>query len=247
MKQISLIIIIGIISLGDIYAQGIKQISYQLDFGPTVTIPYKKTVEIMPEFDGHPTTNYTSDFGYFVEFLVSYNLTRKYSIQTGLNYNYTSLKISDNAGLIENKGNLTNSYFSLPILFKYRLSEKIPFSISTGPYIAYLVKANEKGTTYTDTTGFISADHDQVIDPTIQQIDPVSKYYTDIKKDYTAVDYGLSLQLDYEINRNKLLNGVIITRFNYGLKNVLTNNLQNNSSANDWKNYHIMFGFGFKL
>jgi hypothetical protein len=242
MKQILMILILGLISLGEIYSQDFKKINYQLDFGTTLTIPYKNKIEIWPEFEGHSQTDYSTNFGYFLEALISYNLNSKYSISTGLNYNLTSLKINDKIGLIENKGNLTNSFLTLPVLIKYRLSDKIPITISAGPYLGLLISANEKGTSYFDTAGLVFAEPDPMI-----EIEPTRKYDTDIKKDYTSIDYGFSIQLDYEINLNREFKGVILTRFNYGLKNVLTNDLINNSSAKEWKNYNLMIGFGLKL
>lgn len=154
----------------------------------------------------------------------------------------TSLKINDKIGLIENKGNLTNSYLTFPVLIKHRLSDKIPITISAGPYLGVLISANEKGTSYLDTAGLVFAEPEAVI-----QIEPTQKYDTDIKKDYTSIDYGLSIQLDYEISLSRGLKGVILSRFNYGLKDILSNDLVNNSSANDWKNYNLMIGFGLKL
>ena len=243
MKPILMILLLGLISLVEIYAQDFKKISYQLDFGTTLTIPYKKTIEVMPEFAGHPQTDYCSDFGYFLELFISYKLNSKYSISTGLNYNYTVLDINDKIGLIENKGNLTNSYLTLPFMIKYRLYEKIPITISAGPYLSMLISANEKGTSYTDTSRFVI----YAPDPVTESIEPIQKYDTDIKKDYTSIDYGASLQLAYEVKISQAIHGVILTRFNYGLKNVLTNNLMNNSSAKEWKNYNVMLGFGLKL
>ena len=242
MKQILMILILGLISLGEIYSQDFKKINYQLDFGTTLTIPYKKTIEIWPDFAGYPQTDYSTNFGYFLEALISYNLNSKYSISTGLNCNLTSLKINDKIGLIESKGNLTNSYLTFPVLIKFRLSDKKPITISAGLYLGLLISANEKGTSYLDTAGLVFAEPDPII-----QIEPTQKYDTDIKKDYTSIDYGLSIQLDYEISLSRGLKGVILSRFNYGLKDVLTNDLINNSLAKDWKNYNLMIGFGLKL
>jgi hypothetical protein len=248
MKQILMILIFGLISLGEIYSQDFKKVNYQLDFGTTLTIHYKKTIEIWPEFEGYPQTDYSTNFGYFLEALISYDLNSKFSISTGLNYNLTSLKINGKISLFENKGNLTNSYLSFPVLIKFRLSDLLPITISAGPYLGLLISANEKGTSYIDTSGFIIAEPDPEFpsDP-VFQLEPKKKYDSDIKKDYTSIDYGLSIQLDYEINLSHGLKGVILTRFNYGLKDVLTNDLVNNSSANDWKNYNLMIGFGLKF
>lgn len=243
LKSIILILFLGLITLGEIFAQDFKRINYQLDFGTTLTIPYKKTIDILPEIDGHPQTDYSSNFGYFLEVLISYNLNSKYSINTGLNYNFTTLAINDINGLFENKGNLTNSYLTIPVLMKCRLFDKMPITISAGPYLSMLISAKEKGTTYIDTAGVVLVEPD----PLFESIEPIQKYDTDIKKDYTVIDYGVSLQIDYEIILSQGLNGVILTRMNYGLKDVLSNDLVNKSSANDWKNYNLMIGFGLKF
>ncbi len=242
MKKIFIILILGLISTGEVFAQNSKKINYQFDFGTTLTIPYKSTIEIWPELDGHSQTDYNSDFGYFLEFLVSYSLNSKYAITTGLTYNHSSTKIYDQIGLFENKGNLTNSYISIPILFKYRPTKRLPLSISVGPYLGYLIKANEKGTSTIDTTGLIFFEPEPIFDS-----GTTHEYETDILKDYSSFDYGLSIQLEYEIKISQILNGIILTRFNYGLKNVLTNDLVNNSSASNWKNYNLMIGFGLKI
>ena len=73
MKQILMILILGLISLGEIKSQDSKRINYQFDFGTTLTIPYKNTIEIWPEIINHPQTDYSSNFGYFLEILISYN------------------------------------------------------------------------------------------------------------------------------------------------------------------------------
>lgn len=243
MKNILGILIIGLLIItGDIFGQDYKKINFQLNFGTTVAVPYKKTIEIKDKFDLNPQTNYSSNFGYFLEFLISYNLNSRYVISTGLNYNYNSLKIDNKIGFEEDKGYLTSSYLTLPILIKYRLSNKIPISISAGPYIGFLLNANENGTTYIDTAKLHPL---QPNDPLIQ---PIQEYNTDIKKDYTSVDYGLSLQCDYEIKLSNGIKGIILTtRFNYGFRNVITNELAHKNTANYWKNYSLLIGLGIKL
>jgi hypothetical protein len=234
--------VLGILIATTIFGQDFKKFDYQFDIGTTLTIPYKKTIEIWPEADRHPETNYSSDFGYFLECMISYNFNKKVAITSGLNFNYSSLEINDKLGFYESKGNLTSSYLHLPILVKYRLHDKI--SISAGPYLGLLLSANEKGTAYIDTTGFAP----WTPDPAIETIELTQKYDNDIKKNYSSIDYGLSIQFDYEIKLSKGLNGIILTRFNYGLKDVITKYLVNvHSSASDWKNYNLIIGFGLKL
>ena len=148
MKQIYAILILGLLIFDNSFGQDFKKIDYQFDFGTTLTIPYKKSIEIWPEFDGHPKTDYSSAFGYYFELMISYHFNSKIAINSGFNYNYNTLKINDKIGLTENKGSLTSSYLNLPILVKYRLSNNIPISISAGPYLGLMISANEKGTSY---------------------------------------------------------------------------------------------------
>ncbi|MDA3866666.1 MAG: porin family protein [Salinivirgaceae bacterium] len=242
MKKIIAILILGLFSIGEFHGQDLKKMQFQVDFGTTLTIPYENSIETLPGFERNPQTDYGSGFGYFFEILMSYNLNSNYAISTGLNYNYLSLKITDKAGFKENKGDLTTSYLTFPVWITYRLSEKIPLKVSAGPYLSVLIGANEQGTTSLDTDGMQFDSPDPLL-----LIDPEYKYDTDIKKDYTSIDYGFSIQLDYEIPLSQKLTGVVLSRFNYGLKNVLTNDLANKSLANEWKNYNIMFGLGLKF
>ena len=243
MKRIFTILILGLFIIECNYGQDFKKIDYQIDFGVSLTIPYKKTIEIWPDIENHPKTDYGSNLGYYLEFLISYNFKKKYAINSGLYYKYTSIKINDKIGYIENKGNLTSSYLNLPILIKYRFSNKIPVSISAGPYLGFMIRANEKGTSYIDTAGFTFEEPD----PIIQTIEPIQTYDKDIKKDYTLIDFGLSVKIDYDFRLSKQLTGIILTRFDYGLKDVMTNDLVNNNIASNWKNYNILLGLGIRL
>jgi|GEM_PF-2669589 len=243
MKQILTILILGVITTGNIYSQEIKKFNYQFDLGTTLSVPYKKTIENLPEFEGHPQTDYGSSFGYFCELLVSYNINHKFFIQTGLNYNSNRIDINDKIGLIENKGSILTSYLNIPLYLGLRPVDDLPMTVSIGPYVGFIMIAREEGTTFIDTAGFISMEPD----PILTSIEPKQDYDTDIKGDYNSVDFGLTLQLDYELKLSENIKGVILTRFNYGMTNVLTNDLINNNSASDWKNYSLLVGFGLKL
>jgi hypothetical protein len=233
--------VLGILIVTNTFGQDFKKFDYQFDIGTTLTIPYRKTIEIWPEADRHPVTNYSSDFGYFLECMISYNFNRKVAINSGLNFNYSSLGINDKVGFYESKGNLTSSYLHLPILVKYHVYDKI--SISTGPYLGLLISAKEKGTKYIDTTGFAP----WTPDPALETIELTQKYDNKIKNDYTTFDFGWSAQVDYEFGLGEKFVGVIFSRFNYGLMNVMTNDLENNNTATKWKNYNVMIGLGIKL
>ncbi|NJO90066.1 MAG: PorT family protein [Chloroflexia bacterium] len=243
MKQILTILILGVIAIGNIYSQENRKVYSQFDLGTTLSVPYKKTIEIWPEIEGRPQTDYGSGFGYFCELLASYNINQKYFIQTGLNYNLNRIDINDKVGLIENKGKVLTSYLNIPLYFGLKPIDGLPMSVSIGPYVGFILTAKEKGNSYIDTAGFVSMEPD----PVLQSLEPKQDYDSDIKGDYTSIDFGLSLQLDYELKLSENLRGVILTRFNYGLTNVLTNDLMNNNSASNWKNYSLMIGFGLKL
>ncbi len=247
MRRIIIIIIIFLFSQSENYGQENKKFSYQFDIGTTLTIPYKSTVEfqtLLP-INGSNKTSYKTDFGYFIEILSDYNINEKVSITSGLNYNYISYKINDGEGIITSEGKLNNSYLSIPLLFNYQLSEKIPISISAGTYFGLLLFAQEKGTSYLDTSKII------VVDPNDPLLQPEQDYENNITEDYYSVDYGALLQLEYEFNLNKKISGVLLSRFSYGLKNVLSSDLSNrktmHSATTEWKNYNILIGIGVKI
>lgn len=220
-----------------------KNVDFQLGFGPSLSIPYKNTIEVMPELERNPRTDYFPRMGYFFDASLSLHLNKHYAIQTGLNYHLSSIKINDRVGFYESEGQITNTCLSLPLLLKFRISQKIPLSVSAGLYFSILLAANESGTAFIDTAAFVSF----MPDPLIESIEPVSKYNSDIKKYYEPVDFGLSLQIDYEFWTKKAIAGVLFTRINYGLKDVLTNEPNNRNTASQWKNYSVMLGFGVKL
>lgn len=243
MKLIALILFLGLLSSGEMLAQDQKQMAGQINFGTTLTMPYKKTISVWPELENHPETNYSADWGYFFEFVWTASINSRNSILTGLNYSYFSTKIKDRNGSFEHRGTISNSYITLPLLFKYRLSEKIPVSIASGPYLSFLVGAKEKGYTHFDSSKLDT----EVPDPIFEPLEPTQKYNRDVKESYASTDYGLAIQLDYEIRVREKYNILLLTRFNYGLKDVITSNLDTHNTASYWKNYSLMFGAGLKF
>lgn len=233
-----LLSVFGILVFSNGFGQDLKKYSLQFDFGTALT--YQRNTEQCPcTFIGHPQTDYSTGFGYFVEILISRNISKRMAIATGVNYNVASLKINDKIGISESKGSLNNSYLTIPLFLKYGLSNKFPINASIGPYFGLLLNANEKGITNYSYASLGNGD------PLFNLSS--AEYDSDIRKDYTSTDLGLSVQLDYELALSKNLRGIIITRFNYGLKNVLTNELNNKTSATEWQNRNVLIGFGIKL
>jgi hypothetical protein len=226
------------------FGQDFKIFEYEINLGTNISIPYKWTIETMPNFEGHPETDYRPGIGYFFEFITSYHLNTRASLYSGLNLNGTLLHIHDKLGLLESIGKIKTTYISVPILINYRFSDNSPFSFSLGPYFGFIISAREIGTTTFDTAGFIIDDDS---DPIIDSIDPIQDYDNDIKKNFRSLDFGVSAQYDYEFEISDSFLGVIFTRFNYGLLNVITNDIYTKGTADKWKNYNLVLGVGLKF
>jgi hypothetical protein len=224
-------------------AQDSKKIEYQFNFGTNLSFPYTKSIDIWPEFEGNPHTDYRPGFGYYFEFLTSYNLNTDYAITSGLNYNYNSLVISDEIGFYMNKGKITNSYLSIPVLFNYKPSAAIPLTLSAGPYFSSHLYAREKGTTYIDTAAIRWPGYD----PVIESLDIEQDYNNDITRNFRPVDYGFSVQFQYEFKLQDKLTATILSRFNCGLPNVISLEMPMHNNATKWKNYNMMLGCGIKF
>jgi len=247
MKNIILLIIL-IASTFSIYGQEdeIKKFNFQFDLGTTISIPYKQKCyyEVIPAtFSSEDCyTEHSSDFGYYIDLVSFYNFNNKISIGLGVNYVFSSYKINDKYGYNYSEGKLINSYLNIPISIKYKISEKIPISISLGTYFGLLINANENGTIYFDTTKLSMVNPN---DPLFKPMD----YNNDLKELYTT-NLGLSLQLDYEFKFNDKIQGFFITKFNYGIKNIISDDYQEvdrNNACKEWKNYNLLIGIGLKI
>lgn len=244
MKTIVLVFLAFFIST-TVEGQNEKKWDFQLNLGTSKIVPFKKYSENNLEYNGTifdtKKINYSSVFGCFTEFIVSYSLNSKFSFLTGINYSNTSFKINSKLGFQNNIGIITTSNVCFPLFVKFKLIEKSPFSISFGPYFRILTNANEEGSIYLDTTNLNIADPN---DPLFQ---PKIDYTNDIKNNYEKYDYGLLLQLDYELLLTKKCKAVILARFNYGLQNVIKNQATNISIPEKWRNYYFDIGIGIKI
>jgi hypothetical protein len=242
-----IVTIIGLFAFTNLFSQNFKRIEYQIGFGPTLTIPYKRSVDTYPEaFESGPQTVYTPNFGYFFEYMMSYNISSRIAFYTGLNYNLNQYNKDDKFELIfmERKGTLTSSNFYIPAFIRCRLSENIPFLLSAGPYFNFLIHAREKGTLFIDSVQTI---YFGGLYNLIKSMDPIQKYENNTTEEYRYFDYGLSSQLDYEFKLNKNIDAVIYSRFNYGIKRKTASNFFSQSISTNWRNYTLMIGFGLKL
>lgn len=240
MKRLLIVFLIVIIPTGKALSQELKKINYQLHIGTTLSIPYKKSNEISPNSGTYIQTDYGVKPGYFSELLVAYNLNSRRAFVSGLHFNHNVLGISDKSSGVVSEGKIITNYLSLPLLFKFKISEKIPVSISTGPYLSTLINAKEIGTSSINADAF-----NHYGDPMFESYE--IDYDFEITKDYTSIDYGVLIQVDYEVKISETFRGVILSRLNYGLNNVLTNEVGNRNSVREWKNYSFQLGLGLKL
>jgi hypothetical protein len=222
------------------HGQELRKFSFQYNMGSTLSIPYKKTIELFPDFEGHPQTEYFSRFSYFIEGQFSYWFNQRLSVNTGLNFNINRLGIIDKIGLQTNTGEVESSYFTIPLLVNYHFKNKI--AVSAGPFFSILNNAKEFGTSVTDTSKFNFYDSH---DPAILSQDFNYEYDSEIKKNLSPIDYGLSVQIDYTFNISKRISAVILSRFNYGLNDIIVD-FQQRNTATVWKNYSLLFGAGIK-
>lgn len=221
----------------NLLSQEFKKVSYQVNAGTTLSIP-----DASPVFEGFEDAqrNYSNAFGYFVNFLVSYNFTDSYGLSTGLNFNSINTKIDDEFGGATYDTNWHIRYLNIPLMFDYNLSEH--FTLSGGAYGGILISAKEKGTVSSDGSELIL---DDVYDPAFKESFKAS-IDEDIKDMFKNYDLGLSAKVAYGIQLSPKYKGVISTQFNYGLLNAF---YATESVRSDWKwrNVNLMIGFGIQF
>ncbi len=237
----TIVIILLLFGYFENYGQEQKKFSAQFDIGTSISIPYKSSVTIrtLLPTTGSSKTEYQTNIGYIGEILGNYNINNNISISSGLNYKSISYKINDGEGIIKSTGTLNTSYINIPLLLNYKFSDNFPVSISAGTYIGFLIFAREKGTTYIDTSLIT------VTDPNDPILNSSSNYDDNIKKAYSPVDYGISLQFKGELNQNEKASVIIFSRFNLGLKNIRSG-CTDHSAMYKWENYNIVIGIGIK-
>ncbi|WP_430813220.1 outer membrane beta-barrel protein [Carboxylicivirga sp. RSCT41] len=225
----------------DICSQENKRLNYQINAGTSLSVPHKKKINTLTMTEDQLYIEYSAAFGYFLEIMASYDLTEKSYLMTGFNYNTNTTSIYEKAGAIENKGEKTTSYINVPLLFGLRSRN---MSLAAGPYLGFVIRAKEKGTIYIDTTGLITLPENE---SSSLSIDPVQDYDRDMTGSYKSIATGLSAQIDYTFKLSDKLNGVFLTRFNYGLTSVLEEDELSMLIPDYWKDHSVIFGFGIKL
>jgi hypothetical protein len=236
-RRIIAFLLLGIVSTLNSSAQDFKKLSFQFNLGSTVSIPdQSKVMQPTSQIE----TSYLPCSGYFGELLGSYHFTEKASIQSGINYNFSRQRITDKIGSQENKGRIKKSYLQIPILLKYKISNKRPFNIAIGPYFGYLLQAQKKGGL--EIIGFAAFMGSWY--PVSEKIDEI-----DIKSDYHEYDYGISFQTDYELSLKNQHALTFLLRCNYGLTDITSEKSQPEVGykAVYTRNINLFFGVGYGI
>jgi hypothetical protein len=239
-KKIIVLVFITITLTFNSYAQDFKKLSFQFDAGATVSIPNYNKSEYLTNITDHPETTYLPCSGFFGEIIGTYQLSKKTSLQSGINYSFFRQRIVDEIGNEERKGRIKRSYLQLPVLFRYKLSNNHPLNIGIGPYLGYLTHAKRKG-------GLV-----------VEYIVPLwNEWYAipteademDLKSGYYEYDFGLTLQGDYAIalkNQHALL---LLLRFNYGLMDITSDKSSPEIGYEEryTRNISLLFGIGYRI
>jgi len=216
-----------------IHAQEFKRFSYELYLGATSSVSYQKDIEETTVYGQYFTIKSNSKLGYFGEFLLLYNFTPKTAISAGFNFNQYKLNSNFQSAPIEKRdGTVNESYLNFPFSVQYQLSEKIPISLSAGPYIGILLSANETGVTKSDVPTY-DKDGNLIIGDI--------NYDFDIKEAFKSYDFGVSTKIGYQIKICSDVACVFFCKFNYGLIDVRKDEII------EWKNYYFMTGIGIKI
>lgn len=235
----STITLIGFILFFNVSAQEVQKFNYQLNFGTSVSIPFKSQVENIWSNDGKPFTYFKSDIGYFAELMISYNFNKRMLLNTGISYINGSLQSNISSGAFEQDATIHTNYLGIPVMFDYQILKNKPLRVGLGCYINFLVNAKEKGTRYTDTTGF----YIYYPDPVLQSIEPEEEYNTNVTEHFNLLDFGLIAKVEYEFKLTEKIALLVFSRFNYGLIEIR----ERTNWVEKWKNYNFLFGVGLKI
>ncbi|MCG6186401.1 porin family protein [Maribellus maritimus] len=231
MKYLIILILMLPITI-NLHAQKFKKIEYGLYLGASFSVPYQKDIERTTDFGQNFIIKSNSKMGYFSELLFLYNFTSKTAICTGLNFTQYKLNSNFQSDGLERDGTVNESYLNIPFLIQYQLFEKIPISLSAGPYIGILINAKENGVTKSDIP---------VYDKDGNLVDGNINYDFDVKEAFKSYDFGVSTKLGYEIKISSEVTCIFFCKFNYGLIDVRKDEII------EWKNYYLMTGIGIKI
>lgn len=246
------IVVLYFITILPAYGQLTSRTDFLFQIGTNLSVP-----NLDWDVSNYVVQNEPS-FGYQLEFMISPKSKSKSSVAFGINYSHYNLKVFEKYLFLYGYNNQlfrgkkytnTKLYINLPIVYSYRLSEKIPFSLSAGAYVGLLMESKNKGNYYSNYDSgfieFITYPPDDELINLPGDVEYIGMEYEEFNtEDLERIDYGILLQTDYEYKIKPRIKGTIFLRFNLGLRDVGVTKYNN---YNKYKNYYLQFGFGFKF
>lgn len=231
--------LLGLILFFSTIGQETKKINYQINFGASVSIPYKSQIEIEWNSDDGPITYFKPDIGYFAELMLSYNFNKRMLLNTGASFITSNLQEHSFIGIVERNGIRQTNYLGIPLTFDYQVLKNKALRAGLGLYLNFLINAKEKGTRYLDTTGF----YIYYPDPALESLEPVEEYNANVTERFNLIDFGLIAKVEYEFKLTEKFALLVFSKFNFGLAKI--RELPN--WYDEWRNYNFLFGVGLKI
>jgi hypothetical protein len=137
--------------------------------------------------------------------------------------------------------NLIINYLNLPIIFRYKVMEKL--SIDFGPQIGYVLSGKTKINVIEDSRD-PSQNYSFEIDMLNDGVYDFDGTTVQVKASLNRLDFGLNFGSTYDITDNFFVQG----RYNLGLSNI-DKNSTNGGNTNSWnmKNGVLQFSAGYKF
>jgi len=207
------------------YGQGTKKFNYQLNAGSTLSIPYNKLIS---NNYGRYQKSYCNA-GFFAEGHLIYNITNRYSLLTGINYEYNNLRINSVLGAETLKVTIYSQRINLPVEFRCKVLALKPIYICAGGYIGTGISKKERGTRYIDFSMLHEIDpNDPLLNSTQIQESPYSRDY----HNGFTLTYGLSARIEYILKMNDKTGMVVFSGCSYGWSNSTENNFKTEKDLN---------------
>ena len=230
--------------------------SQEIKFGAKVGLNISNLRGNYPEFSPQTTgadeadLKNKSDIGFHIGGFAEFILNDKFSIQPELlfskqgnnvEFTTTDYEFSDGTGESDTE-KLTQSpnlsYINLPIMFKYKVIEKL--SIEFGPQIGYLISAK--------STWKVEGTDDETEEIEIDLLNDGTYTFLgstiQVKPKTNRLDFGLNLGSSYDITEKFFVQA----RYNLGLS-VFDKNSTNGTSTDSWdlKNSVIQISTGYRF
>ena len=215
-----------------IEAQDSTKISYQVNAGALLAIPYKNEVVFKQPGNYPGIVKYQQDVGCFFEMWLVDSMSPNSNFSGGIEFSWSRLATQSYFYHQNFNGTLEDLRCNVPLVFNFKISHNPPVYLGIGGYLNIPVFVDEKGSYVIDTVGLQPSDH-------LLSIKSTGTYHYGVMNHYKAIDAGLIVQAEYDYCLNTKFTSVFFSRFNYGLINTLKRDI-----SYVWRNYSLLFGIG---